>query len=149
VYRRALLCVATALLVCGCGQGTVSNDDDVSERAAKQAVERFFSAVHDQREASACAQLPASQQQALARLSASRNGPANCAGALRTLREFAAARAAGTPSFSHKIGFRGALPHNSTAALDRVSIDGREVGAIGLRRTGNTWRVAIVCDCPG
>jgi hypothetical protein len=144
-----VLCVVAALVVCGCGEGTVSNDDDVSERAAKQAVERFFSAVHDQREASACAQLPASQQQALARLSASRNGPSTCTGALQTLREFAAARAAGTPSFSHKIGFRGALPHSSTAALDRVSIDGREVGAIGLRRTGNTWRVAIVCDCQG
>ena len=145
MHRAVLLCVA--LLVCGCGQGTVSNDDGVSERAAKQAVERFFSAVHDQREASACAQLPASQQQELARLSASRNGPPSCAGALRTLREFAAARAAGKLTFSHEIGFRGALPHKSTAALDRVSIDGREVGAIGLRRTGNTWRVAIVCDC--
>ena len=50
-----VLCVAASLLVCGCGKGTVSNDDDVSEGAAKHAVERFLSAVHDQREASACA----------------------------------------------------------------------------------------------
>jgi len=148
VPRRIALLLVPALLAAGCGQGTVSNDDDVSRHAAEQAVERFFVAVHDGRDASACAQLPGPQRGGLARLSAARGGPDTCAGALRTLREFAPARAAGSLSFSHDIGFRSALPHRSKSALDKVSVRGRQLGAIGLRRTGNTWRVAVVCDCP-
>jgi hypothetical protein len=147
--RRALsLCLAAALTACGCGQGTVSNDDDVSRRAAEQTVERFFVAVHDGREASACAQIPGPQRGGLARLSAGRGGPRTCAGALRTLREFSPARAPGSLSFSHDIGFRSALPHKSKSALDDVSVGGRLFGSIGLRRSGDTWRVAVVCACP-
>ena len=148
VPRALLLCVATALLAGGCGEGTVSNDDDVSQRAAEQAVERFFAAVHDRHESAACAQLPGPQRGGLARLSASRGGPRSCEGALRTLREFALARNERTLSFSHDIGFNSALPHRSKTALDVVSIAGRELGSIGLRRSGDTWRIAIVCECP-
>ena len=148
VPRWIPLLLVPALLAAGCGQGTVSNDDDVSRRAAEQAVERFFIAVHEGRDASACAQIPGPQRGGLARLSAGRGGPKTCEGALRTLREFAPARAAGNLSFSHDIGFRSALPHRSKSALDKLSVRGRELGAIGLRRTGNTWRIAVVCDCP-
>jgi hypothetical protein len=146
--RPIPLAVAVALLAGGCGQGTVSNDDDVSRRAAEQAVERFFVAVHDGRETSACAQLPGPQRGGLGRLSAGRGGPNTCEGALRTLREFAPARTAGALSFSHDIGFRNALPHSSKSAVDNVAVRGREFGSVGLRRTGNTWRVAVVCACP-
>ena len=83
-----------------------------------------------------------------ARLSKSRGGPATCDGALRTLKEFAPARAAGALTFSHEIGFRGALPHRSKEALDKVSVDGHQLGAVGLRRTGDAWNVVFVCDCP-
>lgn len=147
---RALLslCVAAALVASGCGEGTVSNDDDVSRAAATRAVERFFIAVHDGREASACAQLPGPQRGGLGRLSAGRGGPATCEGALRTLREYAPVRAAGTLHFSHDIGFKSALPHRSKTAVDNVSTGGHDLGSIGLRRNGNTWNVAVVCACP-
>jgi len=147
--RRSLpVWLVAALLAGGCGEGTVSNDDDVSRHAAEQAVERFFAAVHDGRMASACAQIPGPQRGGLARLSASRGGPHTCEGALRTLREFAAARVSGGLSFSHDIRFRSGLPHRSKRALDTLTVGGRELGSVGLRRTGDTWRVAIVCDCP-
>jgi hypothetical protein len=147
VYRSLTLCAAAALLVSGCRGGVVSNDDRVSERAAKQSVEQFLTAIHAGRETAACAQLPVSQQRALARLSASRRGSATCPGALRTLHEFALVRSRGQLSFSHQVGFRGALPHKSKLAVDRVSVDGRDFGAIGLRRQGDRWRVALVCEC--
>ena len=136
------------LAVCGCGEGTVSNDDDVSRRAAEQAVERFFLDIHARREAAACGRLPGRQRGGLGRLSAARGGPRTCEGALRTLREFAPARTSGALSFGHDIGFRSALPHRSKSAVDNVSIAGHEVSSIGLRRTGDNWRVAVVCDCP-
>jgi hypothetical protein len=147
VPRLLLVCVV-ALTVYGCGEGTVSNDDEVSRRAAEQAVERFFVDIHAHREAAACARLPGPQRGGLARLSAGRGGPRSCEGALRTVREFAPARASGALSFSHDIGFRSSLPHRSKTAVDDVSIAGRELGSIGLRRTGNSWRVVVVCDCP-
>lgn len=139
--------LVAALLAGGCSQGTVSNDDSVSRKAAIQAVERFVAAVHEGRVAAACAQIPGPQRSGLARLSASRGGPGTCEGALRTLSEFAPARAPGTLAFGHQIGFRGALPHKSRRAVDTVSIGGRPFGSIGLQRTGNSWRVAIVCEC--
>jgi hypothetical protein len=147
---RALLslCAAAGLAASGCGAGTVSNDDDVSRTAATKAVERFFVAVHNGHEASACAQLPGPQRGGLGRLSAGRGGPGTCEGALRTLREFAPARATGALKFSHDIGFKSALPHRSKTAVDDVTVGGREFGSIGLRRDGNTWSVAIVCACP-
>jgi hypothetical protein len=147
VPRLLSLALVAAVLAAGCGKGTVSNDDDVSRRAAEQAVERFFVAIHDRREAAACAQIPGPQRGGLARLSASRGGPSSCAGALRTLREFAAARAPGAISFGHDIGFRGALPHASKAALDKVTVDGKQLGAVGLHRSGDTWRLVVVCEC--
>src|SRR3954469_11555488 len=146
--RRPLALVfAAALLAGGCSKGTVSNDDDVSRHAAEQSVERFFLAVHAGHEASACAQIPGPQRGGLARLSAGRGGPKTCAGALRTLREFAPARTAGALSFSHDIGFHSALPHKSKTAVDKVSVGDRALGAIGLRRSHNTWNVVIVCEC--
>jgi hypothetical protein len=147
---RALLslCAAAALAAGGCSEGTVSNDDDVSRTAATKAVERFFIAVHNGHEASACAHIPGPQRGGLGRLSAGRGGPSTCEGALRTLREFAPARAPGALQFSHDIGFKGALPHRSKTAVDDVSVGGHEFGSIGLRRNGNTWSVAIVCACP-
>jgi hypothetical protein len=148
VPRPLLLLIVAALLAGGCSKGTVSNDDDVSRHAAEQAVERFFLAIHAGHEASACAQIPGPQRGGLARLSAQRGGPRTCEGALRTLREFAPARAAGALSFSHDIGFHSALPHKSKTAADEVSVGGRALGAIGLRRSHNTWSVAIVCECP-
>jgi hypothetical protein len=146
--RRLLPLAAVALLAAGCSKGTVSNDDDVSRHAAEQAVERFFTAIHDDRPAAACAQIPGPQRGGLGRLSAGRGGPATCAGALRTLREYAPARAAGPLHFSHDIGFRSALPHKAKSAVDDVSVGGRALGSIGLRRDGNTWTVAVVCACP-
>jgi hypothetical protein len=140
--------LAAALLAGGCGEGTVSNDDDVSRKAATGAVEHFFETIHDGSYAAACAQLPGQQQGGLARLSASRGGPKTCDGALRTLAEFAPARAPGALSFDHDIGFRDSLPHKSKSALDKVSVGGRQLGAVGLRRNGNTWSVAFVCECP-
>jgi hypothetical protein len=147
VHRPLLL---TVLLLCtGCGSaGTVSNDDDVSRKAATDAVEQFFTQVHIGDVASACAQLPGPQQGGLARLSKDRGGPATCEAALRTLREFAPARTPGALRFSHDIGFRGALPHRSKEALDKVTVDGRQLGAVGLKRTGDAWNVVLVCDCP-
>jgi hypothetical protein len=148
VIRPIALCAAVGFVVAGCGRGTVTNDDVVSRRAAETAVERFFLAIHDGRDGAACAQLPDQQQAGLARLSAARGGPATCAGALRSLREFAPARSAGRLRFEHDIGFRSALPHKARSALDNVTVGGRELGSVGLRRTGGSWRIAIVCDCP-
>jgi hypothetical protein len=143
-----LLCVTAALAGSGCAKGTVSNDDDVSRTAATQAVERFFVAVQEGRDAAACAQIPGPQRGGLARLSAKRAGPPTCEGAVRTLREFAPARRSGTLTFSHDIRFHASLPHRSKKAVDTVSVDGLDVGAIGLSRSGNTWSIAFVCDCP-
>lgn len=148
VRRATSLPLALSLLALGCGQGTVSNDDDVSRHAAIQAVERFFNAIHAGREAAACAQIPGPQRGGLARLSAARGGSPTCAGALRTLVEFAPARASGRLVFHHEIGFRTALPHKAPSALDTLSVGGRELGSIGLRRTHNSWHIAVVCDCP-
>ena len=146
---RSLPLLAVILLAAGCGSaGTVSNDDDVSRNAATDAVEQFFTRVHVGDVASACADLPAQQRGGLARLSKSRGGPATCEGALRTLKEFAPARAAGALTFEHEIGFRGALPHKSKEALDKVTVDGHALGGVGLRRTGNAWNVVLVCECP-
>ena len=143
-----VLC-ALALLAAGCGSaGRVSNDDDVSRKAATDAVEQFFTKLHAGDVASACAGLPGQQRGGLARLSKSRGGPPTCEGALRTLKEFAPARTAGTLTFSHEIGFRGALPHSSKEALDKVSVDGSQLGAVGLKRTGDAWNVVLVCECP-
>jgi hypothetical protein len=145
--RTAAAIVALALLA-GCGsKGTVTNDDDVARHAAEQAVERFFVAIHDGRAADACALVPGQQRGALGRLSASRGGSPTCAGALRTLREFAPARAPGTLSVHHDLGFRSALPHRSKRAVDRVSIGGKDLGIVGLRRDDDTWRLALVCSC--
>jgi hypothetical protein len=147
--RRLLAVCALALLATGCGSaGTVSNDDDVSRKAATDAVEQFFAQVHSGDVTAACAELPGPQRGGLARLSKSRGGPATCEGALRTLKEFAPARTAGPLTFSHEIGFRGALPHSSKEALDKVSVDGHQLGAVGLKRTGDAWNVVLVCDCP-
>ena len=146
---RRLAVLALLLLAAGCGSaGTVSNDDDVSRKAATDAVEQFFTQIHSGDVDTACADLPGSQRAGLARLSKSRGGPATCDGALRTLKEFAPARAAGALTFSHEIGFRGALPHRSEEALDKVSVGGRQLGAVGLRRSGDAWNVVFVCDCP-
>ncbi|MDX6658274.1 MAG: hypothetical protein QOH62_3067 [Solirubrobacteraceae bacterium] len=144
--RTAAALVALALLA-GCSKGTVTNDDDVARHAVEQAVERFFVAIHDGRPAAACALVPGQQRGALGRLSASRGGPATCAAALRTLREFAPVRAPGALLVHHDLGFRSALPHRSKRAVDRVSIGGTDLGLIGLRRFGGTWRLAIVCSC--
>jgi hypothetical protein len=145
---RLLSLLAVLVLVAGCGSaGKVSNDDDVSRKAATDAVEQFFLKVHDGKLASACAELPGEQQGGLSRLSKSRGGPATCEGALQTLREFAPARASGTLTFKHDIGFRGALPHRSKEALDKVSVNGRQLGAVGLKRDGETWSVVLVCEC--
>jgi hypothetical protein len=144
----AALLLAAALLVTGCGQGRVSNDDDLSRKAAEHAAERFLTAVHDGRFAAACALLPGQQQGGLGRLSRSRGGPGSCTGALQTLREFAPARRPGALAFGHEIGFRGALPHKAKVAVDDVSLGGRFLGSIGLRRSGDRWSVAVVCDCP-
>lgn len=149
--RRDLTRSVLAVLVIalsGCGQGSVSNDDDVSRHAAEQAVARFLAAVHEGRFAVACAQIPDQQRAGLGRLSASRHGPSTCEGALHTLREFEPVRATGRLSIHHDIGFRGALPHRAKAALDNVSVNERPFGAIGLRRSGNAWRIAVVCECP-
>jgi hypothetical protein len=147
VYRPAAL--AVVLLAAGCGSaGTVSNDDGASRKAATDAVEQFFTKIHVGDEGAACAALPGTQREGLARISKSRGGPATCVGALRTLKEFAPARAAGPLTFDHEIGFRGALPHKSKEAADKVSVDGRQLGAVGLRRTGDAWNVVLVCDCP-
>lgn len=145
--RRLLPLAAVALLAAGCSKGTVSNDDDVSRAAAEQSVERFFTAIHDDRAAAACAQIPGTQRGGLARLSASRGGPKTCAGALQTLREFAAVRAPGRLTFKHDIGFRSALPHRAKTAVDKVAVNGHALGGIGLRREGDTWSVALVCEC--
>jgi hypothetical protein len=146
---RRLLPLALVLLATGCGSaGTVSNDDDVSRKAATEAVEQFFTKIHAGQVASACAQLPGPQRGGLGRLSKERGGPATCVGALGTLKEFAPARSAGPLTFSHDIGFRGALPHSSKEALDKVSVNGRQLGAVGLERTGDAWNVVLVCDCP-
>jgi hypothetical protein len=146
--RRSLALIAIAAVAAGCSKGRVSNDDSVSRNAAEQTVERFFTAIHDGHAAAACAQIPGQQRGGLARLSASRGGPKTCAGALQTLREFAAVRAPGALTFAHDIGFRSALPHKSKAAVDDVSLRGRPLGSIGLRRHGDTWSVAVVCNCP-
>lgn len=137
------------LLAAGCGTaGTVSNDDDVSRKAATDAVEQFFGQIHAGDVGAACAGLPGPQRGGLARLSKARGGPATCEDALRTLKEFAPARAAGRLTFGHEIGFRGALPHSSKEALDKVAVDGHRLGAVGLKRTGDAWNVVFVCDCP-
>lgn len=141
--------LALLLFAVGCGSaGTVSNDDGVSRKAATDAVEQFFTQIHTGDVAAACAALPGAQRVGLARLSQSRGGPVTCQGALRTLKEFAPARITGTLTFSHDIGFRGALPHRSKEALDKVTVDGQQLGAVGLRRTGDAWNVVLVCDCP-
>jgi len=147
VRRLALLAVLLAAAGCG-SAGKVSNDDDVSRKAATDAVEQFFTRIHAGDVAAACADLPGQQRGGLARLSKSRGGPPTCEGALRSLKEFAPARAPGALTFDHQIGFRGALPHRSKEALDKVSVDGHQLGAIGLRRTGDAWNVVLVCDCP-
>jgi hypothetical protein len=146
---RHFVVLALVLLAAGCGSaGTVSNDDDVSRKAATDAVEQFFTKIHSGQVASACAQLPGQQRGGLGRLSKERGGPATCEGALRTLEEFAPARSPGPLTFSHDIGFRGALPHSSKEALDKVAVDGRQLGAVGLKRTGDAWNVVLVCECP-
>jgi hypothetical protein len=145
---RALVLVLALAFLAGCGEGTVSNDDDVSRSAAIQTVERFLRAVHDGDEGSACAQLPGPQRGGLARISAKRGGPAGCEGALRTLPEYAPARATGQLEIDHDIGFKSALPHRSKTALDNVSIAGHDLPSVGLRREGDTWSIAVVCDCP-
>jgi hypothetical protein len=147
VRRLLSLCVTAAIVACGCSKGTVSNDDDVSRTAATRAVERFFVAVHEGREASACAQIPGPQRGDLVRLSVKRGGPNTCEGAVRTLREFAPARGTAALTFSHDIRFHSSLPHKSKTAVDKVSVDGHVLGTIGLRRSGNTWSIALVCDC--
>lgn len=136
-------------MLAGCGQGSVSNDDSVSRTAAERVVERFFQSVHDGRENAACQMLPPSQRAGLAHLFLSRGGTESCAGALRSLREFAPARRPGGLAIHHDMGFRGSLPHRSKAAVDEVTINGTPVGAVGLRRRGDTWSLAVVCDCPG
>jgi hypothetical protein len=136
------------MLVAGCSEGTVSNDDDVSRRAAIQTVERFFSAIHDGRVEPACAQIPGPQRGGLGRISARRGGPGTCEGALRTLPEYAPARARGPLKLSHDIGFKSALPHRSNTAVDNVTANGHDLPSVGLRRDGNTWSIAVVCDCP-
>jgi hypothetical protein len=146
---RLVVLLAALLLAAGCGSaGTVSNDDDVSRKAATDAVEQFFTKIHADQDASACAQLPGQQRGGLGRLSKARGGPATCEGALRTLKEFAPARGAGPLTFGHDIGFRGALPHTSKEALDKVTVDGHQLGAVGLKRTGDAWNVVLVCECP-
>jgi hypothetical protein len=140
--------VLAVAALAGCGKGTVTNDDDVSRDAAIRAVETFFTAVHDGRTAAACAQLPGPQRGGLARLSASRHGPATCAGALSTLREFRAVRAPGRLTFNHDIRFRNPLPHKAKRALDTATVRGVQLGTVGLRREGETWSVAFVCECP-
>jgi len=144
---RPLTLAAVALVLGGCSKGTVSNDDDVSRKAAEQSVERFFTAIHDGRAAAACGQIPGPQRGGLARLSASRGGPKTCAGALSTLREFATVRTPGHLTFKHDIGFRSALPHKSKSAVDKVTVNGHSLGGIGLRREGDVWSVALVCEC--
>lgn len=146
--RRPLPLLFAVALLAGCGKGTVTNDDGVSRHAAIQAVERFLTAVHEGRDAAACALLPGPQQGGLARLSGSRRGPRTCAGALRTLREFAIVRTPGPLTFSHDIRFRNPLPHKSKRALDTPTVGGVRLGAVGLRRSGETWSVAFVCECP-
>jgi len=146
---RRLPLLAVLLVAVGCGSaGKVSNDDDVSRKAATDAVEQFFTRIHASDVVAACAGLPGPQRGGLARLSKSRGGPATCEGALRTLKEFAPARAPGTLTFDHDIGFRGALPHKSKEAADKVTVDGHQLGAVGLERTGDAWNVVFVCDCP-
>ena len=146
---RRLVLLALVLLGTGCGSaGTVSNDDDVSRKAATDAVEQFFTRIHIGDVAAACAALPGQQRGSLARLSKSRGGPATCEGALRTLEEFAPARGGGALTFDHQIGFLGALPHRSKEAVDKVSVNGQQLGGIGLRRTGDAWNVVLVCECP-
>jgi hypothetical protein len=120
----------------------------VSRRAAEQTVVRFLTAVHEGRDAAACAQIPSQQRSGLARLSAARGGSSSCEAALRTLPEFAPVRARAPLAITHDIGFRSALPHRAKEALDKVAVRGRPFGAVGLRRFGNAWRIAIVCDCP-
>ena len=146
---RCIPALALVLLAAGCGSaGRVSNDDDVSRKAAAGAVEQFFTQIHTGDDTGACAELPGPQRGGLARLSKSRGGPATCEGALRTLKEFAPARTPGELTFKHDLGFRGALPHRSKQALDKVSVDGHQLGAVGLERTGDAWNVVLVCDCP-
>jgi hypothetical protein len=139
--------LAAVVGLCGCAKGTVSNDDGVSRRAAERTVVEFLADVHEGRDAAACAQLPEQQRSGLARRSAQRGGQGNCEAALRTLREFAPVRAPGRLVVTHDIAFRGSLPHRARQALDDVAIRGRPFGAIGLRRSGNVWRIAVVCDC--
>ena len=75
VRRFALL--AFLLVAAGCGSaGKVSNDDDVSRKAATDAVEQFFTRIHAGDVTGACAGLPGPQRAGLARLSKSRGGPA-------------------------------------------------------------------------
>jgi hypothetical protein len=148
VRRHLLLAAVAVAVLAGCGEGTVSNDDDVSRRAAIAAVDRFFTAIHDGRETSACAQLPGPQRGGLGRLSAKRGGPSTCEGALRTLPEYAPARAPGALKLGHDIGFRNSLPHRSKTAVDDVTVAGHDLPSVGLRRDGNTWSVAVVCECP-
>jgi hypothetical protein len=148
VGTRAPIALAALALLGGCGNGTVTNDDSVARRAVQQTVERFFVAIHGGHTAAACAQLPGPQRGGLGRLSASRGGSPTCASALGTLREFAPARAHGALSIRHDFRFRSALPHKSKRAVDRVSIGGRDLGLIGLRRTAGVWHLAIVCSCP-
>ena len=140
--------LVAAIALTGCAQGTVSDDDSVSRRAAEQTVVRFLTAVHEGRDAAACAQLPGQQRGGLARRSATRGGRPSCEAALRTLAEFAPVRAPGPLRVTHDIGFRGSLPHRAKQALDAVALRGRPFGAVGLRRSGDSWRIAVVCDCP-
>jgi hypothetical protein len=141
------LLLTASIALCGCSPGTVSNDDGVSRHAAEQTVFDFLADVHGGRDAAACARLPAQQRTGLARRSGQRGGEVSCEAALRTLREFAPLRAGGALDVTHEIGFRGALPHRARQAVDVVTIRGRAFGAIGLRRSGNSWRIAVVCDC--
>ena len=147
--RRPLpLLIVAALVAGGCGKGTVTNDDDVSRDAAIHAVESFFDAVHDGRHDAACALLPGPQRGGLARLSAV---PSRTAHLRRRASDAARIRPrprAGPADLRPRHPLPQPLPHKSKRAIDQPTVGGRMLGAVGLRREGETWSVAFVCECP-